>query len=412
MFRCLTNIIIVQQPTADYPNRTATLTFDYIHEFESSDSWADFTNKAKITLPKNLYYRDAAGTKHLLGTTGVGETDYTPIGGFSTNAPLFMKGDTVSIEYGYIYPVLANDLHVTNNIFKGYISKVTSKKPIVLECEDNMWKLKQIIAPNKTYTADQTLEDILKDLLQGTGFTVNALTQTSLGPFTVQNETVMDVIARIRKDYHFESYFKGNELRCGVFVYIEQDAIDAGRKVFRFQQNIISDDLSYMRKDDINLSAVAYSVNKTEVDGMTADGYKKTRRERLEILVTQQKGKFLYKVKAANQPAEFAPATAGLRPTLHFWNVNDPETLANMAIQWLQKYYYDGFRGKFTTFALPKVSQGDNVDIYDNILPERNGRYKVKSVTYTGGVNGHRQEIELDYLVAKIDDKGNVIGTI
>jgi hypothetical protein len=40
--------------------------------------------------------------------------------------------------------------------------------------------------------------------------------------------------------------------------------------------------------------------------------------------------------------------------------------------------------------------QGDNVTLVDNILPERNGTYKLKAVKYTGGMSGLRQEISLD----------------
>jgi hypothetical protein len=52
------------------------------------------------------------------------------------------------------------------------------------------------------------------------------------------------------------------------------------------------------------------------------------------------------------------------------------------------------------------------VDILDPLIPERNGRYKVKSVKYNGGVGGLRQTIELDYLVATLDSKGKVIKLI
>jgi hypothetical protein len=65
----------------------------------------------------------------------------------------------------------------------------------------------------------------------------------------------------------------------------------------------------------------------------------------------------------------------------------------------LKKFYYTGFRGKFTAFAVPYVRQGDNVILFDRILPERNGKYKVKGVNYSGGVSGHRQEIILHYLI-------------
>lgn len=49
---------------------------------------------------------------------------------------------------------------------------------------------------------------------------------------------------------------------------------------------------------------------------------------------------------------------------------------------------------------------GDNVDILDNELPERNGRYKVREVHYDGGVNGLRQKIELEYLIFPLDSNG------
>lgn len=39
--------------------------------------------------------------------------------------------------------------------------------------------------------------------------------------------------------------------------------------------------------------------------------------------------------------------------------------------------------------------------LIDKTLPERSGYYKVKSVRYTGGVNGLRQEINLDYKIPK-----------
>ena len=42
----------------------------------------------------------------------------------------------------------------------------------------------------------------------------------------------------------------------------------------------------------------------------------------------------------------------------------------------LDQYHYEGFRGSFTTFGIPYVRLGDNIDILDAVLPERNGRYK------------------------------------
>lgn len=405
MYIVVTNITLTQQPTDDFPNRKSTLNYDFVSEYESSDSWADLTNKAKITLPKSVYVRDGAGQLVSLSGPNIN------IGGFSTNVPLFLKGDKVTIEGGYKYfDIQGNEKRTTSILFTGYISQVTSRKPIVLECEDNMWKLKQIIAPNKVYPATATLEDILKDLLAGTDFTVNALTQTTFGSFRTQNETVCEVLARLRKDYHFESYFRGNELRSGAIVYLESDALSSGKKIFKFQQNIISDELEYRRKDDIRLSAIAYSVNKTELETTTKAGKRKTKCVRLEVLVTQQGNDFVGKVRPPGQKAEFAPNTAGERRTLYFWNVSSSAELIQLATNELKKYFYTGFKGKFTTFGIPYVRQGDNVDILDDVLPERNGRYKVKAVQYQGGFSvGMRQTIELDYLITRLDAKGNAI---
>lgn len=393
MYRCLTYITIVQLPTEDFPDRNKTLFFDFVNEFTASDTWDSLTNKASLIFPKNIYVRDENNVLLSLGGTNKN------IGGFSPNTPIFLRGDKVTIEAGYRYiDNTGAEKSDTSVMFQGFISKVTSKKPIQLECEDNMWKLKQIQAPNKVFSAKSyTLESMIRELLAGTGYTVNSLTDTSIGDFRTQNETVAEVLARLRKDFHFESYFRGNELRTGSLVYIESEAVT---NTFAFQKNIISDELDYQRKDDVALSAIAYSINKFELGGETKTGHKKTKKERLSVLVYFQNGKFQQFIKPAGQKADFPPNTGGERRTLYFWNVKSTSELVDLAHAELQKYYYTGFKGKFTTFGIPFVREGDNVIIQDPLLPERNGTYKVKALEYKGGYNtGIRQIITLDYKI-------------
>jgi hypothetical protein len=407
MYRVVTRITFVQQPNADFPGRNRTLIYNFANQYETEDTWRSLTNTCKITIPKNVYVRDANGK--LVNLSGI----TVNIGGFGNNAPLFMRGDKVTLEAGYrFYDAFGNEKLLTSTWFTGYVRTVGSKKPIILECEDNMYKLKQIIAPNKTYSATTTMESILTELLAGTGFTVNALTKTTLGEFSIHNETVAEVLGRLQKDYHFYPTFRGNELRIGSQVYIEQDALAAGKKVFRFQRNIISDDLQYTRTDDMELSAVAYSVNKIELAGLgtTRSGKKRTRHKRLEALVTIRNGRTTSYVRPDNSlAADFAPNVNGERRTLYFWNVQTSGELIKLAEAELKKYYYQGLKGKFVTFGIPFVQSGDNVDIMDDVLPERNGRYKVRGVVYTGGVDGLRQEITLDYLITRLNSRGDAI---
>lgn len=405
MYRCVSNITIIQQPNAkltQYPQRNKTLNFDFVHEYECTDSWRTLTNNGKIIVPKNLYVRDANNKLVPLFGTNVN------IGGFSTNAPLIMRGDKVIIDWGYRYfkngiDVFEGTFNTKDNthLFVGYVSEVTSKKPIEFLIEDNMWILKQIPAPIKTFAPTDTLENILTTLLKGTNFTVNALTQTTFGAFRMGNETVCEVLARLRKEFHFESYFRGNELRCGAIVYIPSEA---NERTFIFQSKadygaIISDDLEYKRKDDIVLSATCQNTIEEETGKQTKDGQNKTKKVRLEVLITLRYGSDTPDVFIKKKGEDYPPNTGGERKQLFFPGAKSINELVALGTPVLARYYYTGFKGKFTTFGIPYVKMGDNVSLVDPILPERNGKYKVRSVEYSGGVNGLRQVIELDFKI-------------
>jgi hypothetical protein len=214
------------------------------------------------------------------------------------------------------------------------------------------------------------------------------------------------VLSRLKKDAHLEAFFAGTELRIGYLVYDEEQAVlneAKQKKVFRFQHNIIEDSLEYSRKDDVKLSATAQSFITNETGQTCKDGSKKTKKESLEVLVynTGDEWKSIVKKKGESFPDN----DGGERRSFFFLNVTDPQVLIDRAKAKLQNYYYTGVKGTFTTFAIPFTQSGDNVYIVDTVLPERSGYYKVKSVKYSGGVGGHRQEITLDYLIRKLTEK-------
>lgn len=380
--RCITQIDFKQLTNG----RNLSFSFDFVNEFSATDSWVDLTNQCKIAFPKNIYVRDAQ--KNLI-----------PLGGTQKDKQLenlFQRGDSMSVSFGYYMYENGNETKELTKVFSGYVSKVTSKKPIQLECEDNMWLLKQMPCKPQVWPKTKTVEDLMKSLLSGTNFTVNALTETTVGNLVIGNETIAQLLERLRKDFHLEAYFRGNELRIGSIVYIESEA---RQNKFVFQKNIISDDLTFQRKDDVKLSAIVNSINTVQSGGNNKKGKAKTKQERISVLVyADAQGNFKHIKKEKN--VDFPANNEGERRTLFYPNVTSADDLAQKGIDELKKYYYTGFKGKFTSFAVPFTKMGDNVRIEDELMPDRNGLYKVRSVEYTGGVNGHRQIISLDYKLA------------
>ena len=115
MFRCVTEINFEQVTNG----RSKKLFFNYVHEFNATDTWVDLTNQAEITLPKNLYVKDETGKLFPLSGTNKN------IGGFDASQPLFLRGDKVEIRFGYYYFKGSVEVKEIATVFTGYISEVS-----------------------------------------------------------------------------------------------------------------------------------------------------------------------------------------------------------------------------------------------------------------------------------------------
>jgi hypothetical protein len=400
MLRPITNITITQK--TDYTNPQSVITkrnkvffFDFCNSWEINDGWENMTTGGKITFPKNMTVVDVA-TKTPLSFFGKNRN----IAGFN-GSPLLMRGDKVKIEAFYIYydDNLNEKQTAKRVIFEGYITKIGAKTPVEIEVEDSMYLLKQLPMVNGAYSAGVSLESILTNALIGTGLTVNLLTETKLtwdnSLLIIDNLTVAQFLEKLRKDAFLHCYFRGTELRVGSIVYIESEA---KTKTFEFQENIISSDLTFVRRDDVVLSAVASNHIEEKTGKMTKDGHEKTKNSRIEVLVWfDRSGKFQSKeIKKGDKPDANID---GERKTFHFLEAKTTDDLIRLAKDSLQKYYYAGFKGSFVTFGTPSVDFGDNAIIINKLLPEQNGTYKIKAVDISGGVDGFRQKIQLDYKI-------------
>ena len=404
MKRVLTKITFTQQPSTAYPNRGGAFIFSFVQAFEVTSTWRNLADTGKITLPKNVYVLNQYNRPLALANNN------TNLGGFSNGIPIFLRGDQVTIQCGYGDYKNGNETLGIVTIFEGYINGVTSHKPIELAVMDNMYALQNTQAKVKEW-AGYTVEKMLVEMIGHAGlpFTVNTTTNTPVNNFRTGNETIAQVLARLRTDYNFEAYFRGSELRCGLFVYLPEDAGQPPYPTFTFQQNIISDELSYARMDDLTISEAASTVTEQETGQTTKDGQAKTKRQPLQVLVTFKNGSPTPEVFVPPPGGTLPDNQEGERKTSFFPQAKTIQELTDFAVNDLQKFYYQGLKGKFTSFGMPYVKHGRKINIVDPVLPERSGLYMVRGVTYTGGTGGLRQEIELDYLIYRIDAKGNEI---
>lgn len=310
--------------------------FDFVNEVEITSTWEKLTDTARITIPRNLRLKKD-GTYSENVAAGVDA--------------LWRRGNPVEIHLGYD--------GFNDKRFSGYITSINPKLPPEFACEDSMWQLKQVNVP--TYTKTVGLRQLLTDILPPSySFVADDI---DLGKFRITRATIAEVLDYIRRRYGLSAYFRDNVLYVGFAYQLGRNTtVDTtSLAVFDFQKNIInSDNLSYLRDDDVSIQVTAVNVlpNNTRTEIKVGDAF-------------------------------------GDQRTLYFYNLSDA-TVRQLATEALEKLKYEGFRGSFTTFLQPWVKHGDAIKLVDNKIPDRNGVYLVRQVVTTFGMGGGRQEITLD----------------
>lgn len=394
--RTKTVITITQQENSQFPGRFTgngnngkplTFVLDFVTSGTINSSWQNLTDTATLKFPRNIYVEDAMGKRYDWTKNSI----YGNTTGEASKSPLFIRGDRISIHLGYYI----DNMNGTETLsmppapqFTGYITRIKNRIPIELECEDEMWKLKQITAPNKLFKGSTyNLKSMITELLAGTGYVVSDLGfSVNIGDFRTQSETVASVLERLRKEGGLYSYFRGKTLICSGVVY--DPTYMATKEVFAFQENIISDTLEYTRKEDLNIAVKAYAQVLDAPGGTNADGTPKTKRKRLEVLVG--------KINANGDFGEISNPDTFHGDTITFPVIGGTTKaqLIDRARKYLPKLYYTGFRGSITTFGLPAVTHGNQGILRDRRIPERDGTYLIKQVATDFGLDiGIRQKI-------------------
>lgn len=290
------------------------LFFDFIMDGEIDTSWKNLTDRAELKLPRNI---SIFSKPELL------------------IQEIIKKGDKVKIELGY-------DGNLQTE-FIGYVSEVQIGIPIVLQCEDSTYLLKQHKVSNSWRNA--TLEDIIKDIVPaGMQYKV---ADFKIGAYYAKNATAAIVLKDLQTRYAMKPFFRDEVLYVG-FAY-PTDKWKAVKYDFSINAKAKNKKLKYTAAGDEKFHVKGISIN--------------SKGEKTIVEVGDP---------------------SGAERTLHYYNV-DEATLRTNTENDYKKLQYEGFRGSFHAFAIPFAQHGDIAFLKDEFYPENKGAYFVDRVKTTFG---------------------------
>jgi hypothetical protein len=292
--------------------------FDFVADIEIETSWEEQTAKGTITMPANLKL-DANKLRSQI-----------------------KRGDKVEIFIGY-----ENAMY---NIFNGYVVSLKPSTPVVIEVEDEMWKLKQIMVTD--VCKNETLKSFLSRHLPGVDIDCFDI---SVPKFIANRISAAKLLDEIKSNFGLYSFFKGKTLVVGK----QYNASNYNIQQAKFNYNIISDNLEFKNKDDIYLKVTAISNNE--------------KGDKIEVPIGKEGGE---------------------ERTLNFYNLPKAE-LYKLAKKEYDRLIYDGYRGDLTLFLEPFVRVGDVLELTKDDESDKTGRYWIDGVTYKFGTEGARQTVKI-----------------
>jgi len=304
------------------PEGKKSLALDLVHSVEIESSWRKLTDTAKITLPRKVRVLD----------------------GDINDA--VRRGSSVRIWLGY-----DGNLRLE---YVGYVARVDARVPFTVECEDEMWKLKQSTF-SRTYR-NASIRGITELVWEGRTNVVDF----EIGEYRIDRATGAAVLDDLQKNYNVHSYFTyDNEPVLNVSLGGYDFAKKGRRHAYNLMANVVANDLVYRRKEENKVRVVATSTGKGGVVVRTETGDPDGEEVKLEKR-----------------------------------NMALPE-LERLAQAELLRLQYDGYKGTLTGFGEPCAEHNDIAVVTDPEWPERQGAYMVDGVKKTFGTSGYRRQLAL-----------------
>lgn len=312
--------------------------FTYAVGVEINQEINTLTDTCRITVPRKIEWD---GKKIALG-----------------DEPILKRGDKVVVKLGYD--------EVFKTRFIGYIKDIKAGVPVTIDCEDSMYLLKKgsLTLSYKSVSLQTLIRDIVP---AGVDYKVIGDKEVFIGQWRITKASPAKILEELKSKFKIYSYFRNITdgvltkpvLHVGLAYWLDH----RNEHVFEFSENVIEDnDLTYRRKEDIRLRAKATSWGldntKTEIEVGDADGEERT---------------------------------------VHAYGLTKKQ-LEVYAKAELERYKYTGYQGSFPTFGEPAVEKGDVAYLIGNQY-HPDGKYLIKGVRITSGINGYRQIITPDSIV-------------
>lgn len=306
--------------------------FTSINSFKITQSVENTSDTATVVLAKN--YKQLAGKKVL---------DY------------IKAGQPITIQCGY-----NNNLQTE---FTGYVKHgIGADYPLEIEC-DALYFLRQnnFIISERNYTLKQLLQRIAPN------YTIECL-DVQLGKVHFSNESTVQILASLKKDFGFYSRIYNNILHVG-FAYDFNPSF-AQKHEYIVGNNVRDiSKLKYSTTKDFNTKVKikinhANGKNEEVVYGMKDDGtgnYVPTKIGTKDDKVQDEKGTI-----KTYQRSHISTATA--------------EQIAKAQ---LNKIIYSGYTGSVLGFCEPRTKAGDSLAIINEAIPDREGVYMIDKVELT-----------------------------
>ena len=331
--------------------------FNYADEVEITSTWRNLLDTCSITLPRKIAngYWNQSGVR--LDT-------------------VVTRGMPVTVQLGYGGHTLpaggSGDVDTYTTVFNGYVSGVHPGIPVKIDCEDNMFVLKNTSVAPKVFANNPTLNQILAYCGLSNYFPYQTLGVTTIGNFVIDRSmgTILRVLHELKEKYHIYSFLRTINGVDTVIVGQPYDASgNAPVQILEFGQNLVDyGTLKYMDANDIKieLQAVAKKYDGSE----------------LTVTIGDSGGD------------HFTWYTQ--QDTL------DAAALKAMAQRRIAYYKYTGYRGDVNAYGLPTLHHGDIASLIDPDWKDRNGEYFLDEVKTKWGKEGFRQHGKLGPLASVV----------